>query len=88
MLHSFMRNSADIPQLNVVAQFQSAEEAISYAQENTFELALLDVCLPGMNGIELAVELRKYIPGCWLSLFPHTMTISAVSTKSAVTTIS
>ncbi len=63
MLKSFMRNSADIPELNVVAQFQSAEEAISYAQENDFELALLDVCLPGMNGIDLAVRLREIHPG-------------------------
>ncbi len=63
MLRSFMRNSADISELNVVAQFQSAEEAISYAQENSFELALLDVCLPGMNGIDLAVKLREIHPG-------------------------
>lgn len=63
MLRSFMRNSADIPELNVVAQFQSAEKAISYAQENTFELALLDVCLPGIDGIELAVKLREMHPG-------------------------
>ena len=63
MLRSFTRNSADIPELNVVAQFQSAEEAISYAQKNTFELALLDVCLPGMNGIDLAVKLREMHTG-------------------------
>ena len=63
MLRSFMRNSADIPELNVVARFLSAEEAISYAQKNTFELALLDVCLPGMNGIDLAVRLREMHPG-------------------------
>lgn len=62
MLRSFMRNSAGISNLNVIAQFQSAEEAISFAKENTFELALLDVCLPKMNGIELAVELRKLYP--------------------------
>ena len=63
MLRSFMRNSKDIPNLNVVAQFQTAEEAISYAEENTFELALLDVCLPRMDGIELAVKLREIHPG-------------------------
>ena len=62
MLRSFMRYSADIPQLDVVAQFQNAEDAISYAQENAFELALLDVCLPGMNGIDLAVRLREINP--------------------------
>ncbi len=63
MLRSFMRNSADIPNLTVVAQFQSAEEALDYAKENTFELALLDVCLPGMNGINLALKLREMHPG-------------------------
>ncbi len=63
MLRSFVRNSADITELNVIAQFQSAEEAISYAQKNTFELALLDVCLPEMNGIDLALKLREIHPG-------------------------
>ena len=63
MLRSFLRNSADISELNVVAQFQSAEEAISYALGNTFELALLDVCIPRMNGIDLAVKLREIHPG-------------------------
>jgi two-component SAPR family response regulator len=62
MLRSFMRNCADIPELNVVAQFQSADRAISYAEENSFEIALLDVCLPRMNGIELAVRLREMHP--------------------------
>ena len=63
MLRSFMRNSADIPNLNVIAQFQSAEEALAFSEENTFELALLDVCLPGMNGIELAIRLREMHQG-------------------------
>lgn len=62
MLRSFLRNSAGISELNIVAQFQNAENAIAYAKEHTFELALLDVCLPKMNGIELAVELRKLYP--------------------------
>ena len=63
MLRSFMRNSEGISQFKVIAQFQSAEEALSFAQNNEFELALLDVCLPGMNGIELAVKLRELHPG-------------------------
>ncbi len=63
MLRSFMRNSEGISELDVVAQFQNAEDALAYAQKNDFELALLDVCLPGMNGIELAVKLRALHPG-------------------------
>lgn len=62
MLRSFMRNSEGISGLNVIEQFESSEEALTYAQENPFELALLDICLPGMNGIELAGELRKIYP--------------------------
>lgn len=62
MLKSFMRNSAGIPELNVIAQFQNAEDALTFAGENTFELALLDVRLPQMNGIELAVKLRELHP--------------------------
>ncbi len=62
MLRSFMRNSEGIPDLNVIGQFQSSEEALFYAKENPFELALLDICLPGMSGIELAGELRKLYP--------------------------
>lgn len=62
MLRSFMRNSAGIPELNVIAQFQNAADAIEFAKNNTFELALLDVQLPQMNGIELAVKLRELYP--------------------------
>ncbi len=62
MLQSFMRNCADIPNLEVVAQFQSAEKALAYAEENTFDLALLDVCMPCMDGIELAVRIRDIHP--------------------------
>lgn len=62
MLKSFMRNSAGISEMNVVAQFQNAEDALAFAEENTFELALLDVQLPQMNGIELAVKLRETHP--------------------------
>lgn len=62
MLKSFMRNSAEIAELNVIAQFQTAEDALEFAKDHTFELALLDVQLPQMNGIELAVKLRERHP--------------------------
>lgn len=63
MLRSFMRLSEGIPNLSVVAQFQSASAAISYVQENPIELALLDISMPIMNGIDLAVKLREMCPG-------------------------
>ncbi len=62
MLKSFMRNSADIPELNVIAYFEDPLDALAYAQRNPFELALLDIRMPKMNGIKLAVNLRKLYP--------------------------
>lgn len=62
MLKSFMRNSAGIPELDVVAQFENPEEALAYAQENPIELAVLDIKMPKMSGIELAVKLRERYP--------------------------
>nr|MBQ4454103.1 response regulator [Clostridia bacterium] len=59
MLQKFTRLSADIPDLNVVGQFESAKTALAYAKDNDFEAAFLDVALPVMNGIELAKELRN-----------------------------
>lgn len=51
MLRSFMRNSTGVPDLDVVAQFQNGEDAIAYAEHNTFDIALLDIVLPKMSGI-------------------------------------
>lgn len=62
MLRSFMRCSAEIPELDVIAQFENPERALAYARENAFELALLDIQMPKMNGIDLAVRLRELYP--------------------------
>ena len=62
MLKSFMRCSAEIPEFQVIAQFEDAERALAFAQENSFELALLDIKMPKMSGIELAIKLRERYP--------------------------
>lgn len=62
MLRSFMRLSKDISNLNVIAQFESPEEALEFVQEHSVELAFLDIKMPGMNGIELAVKIREICP--------------------------
>ena len=58
MLKRFARLSKSIPDLHIVGQFESALEALEYAEANPVEPAFLDVALPIMNGIELARELR------------------------------
>jgi len=62
MLQKFTRISAEIPDLNIVGQFESAKEALDYAKDNDFEAAFLDVAMPVTSGIELAKELRKIRP--------------------------
>ena len=59
MLKRFLRLSEGIPDLNVVGEFESAQEALRYAGKNQVELAFLDVAMPAINGIELAKKLRE-----------------------------
>ena len=52
----------------------SAEEAIDVVAEWQPDLALLDVNLPAMNGVDLALALRTSHPTCRVLLFsgyPH-----------------
>lgn len=62
MLKRFSRIASDIPDLNIVAQFESAEKALEYAVENSFDAAFLDVAMPRKNGVQLAKELRLIRP--------------------------
>ena len=62
MIRRFVRLSADIPDLNIVAQFESAGEALEYAKTDPVEAAFLDVAMPVVNGVELAKQLRSVRP--------------------------
>ncbi len=59
MLRRFVRLSEDIPELNIVGQFECARDALEYAEAHPVELAFLDVKMPVTNGIELAKRLRR-----------------------------
>ena len=41
----------------------SAEEALAYLQDNRVDAVILDINLPGMNGIELLNEIKKFPDG-------------------------
>lgn len=62
MLKRFARLSADVADLNIIGQFESAQRAVAFAKEQPFEAAFLDVAMPITNGIELAKELREIHP--------------------------
>lgn len=62
MIEVFLRLSKGIEDLKVVGIFESAEEAIEFSNNQSFEIAFLDIELPGKNGIECAKVLRKNMP--------------------------
>ena len=50
---------AGMPEIEIVGKFTVPEEAIVYAEAHEVEFAMLDIDMPGMNGIELAMRLRE-----------------------------
>ena len=59
MLRSFIRLSEGIDALNIVGKFNAPVQALEYAREHTIDLAILDIAMPGMTGLELARKLRE-----------------------------
>ncbi|MCE5236387.1 MAG: response regulator [Clostridiaceae bacterium] len=49
---------ADMPDFEIVGKFTDPMEAEAYAQKHEVDFAMLDIDMPGMNGIELARRLR------------------------------
>ncbi|MFJ3626375.1 response regulator [Streptomyces albidoflavus] len=52
------------PDLEVVAQVGSGDEVVSAALEQRPDVALLDIEMPGLSGLEAAALLRDQLPGC------------------------
>jgi two-component system response regulator DesR len=50
------------PDLEVVAQVSSGDEVLRAAREARPDVALLDIEMPGMDGIEAAAALRRDLP--------------------------
>jgi DNA-binding NarL/FixJ family response regulator len=53
---------SEFPQLKFIGEAESAEEALSKMDIVTPDILLLDLGLPGMNGIDMAQEVRKRYP--------------------------
>jgi len=53
---------SEFPQVKFIGEAESAEEALTKLTNVTPDVLLLDLGLPGMNGIEMAQEVRKRWP--------------------------
>ncbi|WP_328695695.1 response regulator transcription factor [Streptomyces sp. NBC_00342] len=51
------------PDIEVVAQVARGDEVLAAAREHRVDVALLDIEMPGMTGIEAATELHRELPG-------------------------
>ncbi len=51
-----------LPQISEVVSFSSSPEALEYLKNNSADLALLDIEMPKMNGITLAVKIKELHP--------------------------
>jgi two-component system NarL family response regulator len=61
--HGLMQVLQPVPDIEVVGEAQDAESAIELAAEWLPDLVLMDVHMPGMNGIEAARRMRAAQPG-------------------------
>ncbi len=57
----FVFNSDD--RFQVIGQFASGEEAIEASRQLRPAIVIMDINLPGMNGVEATTQIRKYSPG-------------------------
>ena len=52
------------PDLHVVAAVSSGDQIVAAAVEHRPDVALLDMGLPGVDGLTAAAELARQLPGC------------------------
>ena len=66
------------PNLNIVADLGSGEEAYQFLHKNTVDLIIMDVSMPGKGGIETTNQIKKRYPKIkilMLSMHDNTMII-------------
>ena len=63
-VRSAIRQALTAPDIEIVGEAPSAEEALRIAPELRPDVVLIDIDLPGMNGLRLLRELRPRLPDC------------------------
>lgn len=61
-MEQFEQECCGLKEIELVGKFDNAEDALAYAGNHKVEFALMDICLPGMDGIELGRALKQINP--------------------------
>ena len=61
-LMTVMEQANNKPELEVEGLFENAEEAVEYVKENKIDIAILDIEMQGIDGINLGNIFRRLNP--------------------------
>ena len=64
LVRSAIRQTIDVPGIEVIAEAGSAEQALELVRQHQPDVMLVDLDLPGMNGVQLVRELAPRLPDC------------------------
>jgi two-component system response regulator DevR len=64
MVRAAIKRTLSVPGMEVVAEAGSAEEALAVVMLQKVDVILVDLDLPGMNGVDLVRELSPRLPDC------------------------
>jgi two-component system nitrate/nitrite response regulator NarL len=64
LVRTAIRQTIAVPGIQVIAEAGSAEEALDLIREHQPDVMLVDLELPGMNGVQLVREVAPRLPDC------------------------
>lgn len=64
LVRAAIKRTLSVPGIDVVAEASSAEQALATVMDHRPDVMLVDIDLPGMNGVQLVRELAPRLPNC------------------------
>ncbi len=62
MIRSFTRHTKDVPDFEILAEIENSLDARDYVLANQVDAVFLDIEMPEMTGLQLAMQLKQLKP--------------------------